>query len=57
MVKLWDVRAGGSSSSSSGGSSMSFDHGAPVEACAFFPSGSLLVTAGGPQLCVWDLLR
>eukprot|EP00775_Hariotina_reticulata_P014922 gene14922-15127_t len=53
LVKLWDVRSG---SSRSGSSSMSFDHGAPVEACAFFPSGSLLVTAGGTQLCVWDLL-
>jgi hypothetical protein len=53
-VKLWDVRAGGSSSS---GCSMSMDHGAPVEDAAFFPSGGLLVTAGGTSLCVWDVLR
>lgn len=48
-VKLWDVR--------SGQAGMSFDHGSPVEDLAFFPSGGLLVTAGGTNLCVWDLLR
>jgi WD40 repeat protein len=48
-VKLWDVR--------SGKSGMSFDHGAPVEDLTFFPSGGLLVTAGGTNLCIWDLLR
>lgn len=47
-VKLWDVR--------SGDATLSFDHGAPVEDLAFFPSGGLLVTAGGTSLCVWDLL-
>ncbi|GLC39732.1 hypothetical protein PLESTM_000933800 [Pleodorina starrii] len=48
-VKLWDVRAGGAPV-------LSLDHGAPVEDVAFFPSGSLAVTAGGNYLCVWDLL-
>ncbi|WIA16183.1 hypothetical protein OEZ85_012896 [Tetradesmus obliquus] len=47
-VKLWDVR--------SGKASMSCDHGAPVEDLAFFASGGLLVTAGGTNLCIWDLL-
>jgi len=47
-VKLWDVRAGEAV--------MEFTHGAPVEDVAFFPSGSIAVTAGGNQLCVWDLL-
>eukprot|EP00879_Flechtneria_rotunda_P019276 GHRR01020243.1.p1 GENE.GHRR01020243.1~~GHRR01020243.1.p1 ORF type:complete len:421 (+),score=116.30 GHRR01020243.1:737-1999(+) len=47
-VKLWDVR--------SAGCSMALDHGAPVEDLAFFPSGGLLVTAGGINLCVWDLM-
>jgi U3 small nucleolar RNA-associated protein 15 len=32
-------------------------HGAPVEDVAFFSSGSLVVTAGGNQLCIWDILR
>jgi WD40 repeat protein len=49
-VKLWDVRAGPQCS-------MSLDHGAPVEDVAFFPSGGLLVSAGGTSLCVWDLIR
>lgn len=48
-VKLWDVRAGPQCS-------MSLDHGAPVEDVAFFPSGGLLVSAGGTSLCVWDLI-
>jgi U3 small nucleolar RNA-associated protein 15 len=29
---------------------------APPCAVAFFPSGSLFVTAGGNKVCVWDLL-
>jgi U3 small nucleolar RNA-associated protein 15 len=48
-VKLWEMR--------SGKASMSFDHGAPVEDLSFFPSGGLLVTAGGTNLCIWDLMR
>lgn len=47
-VKLWDVRAKEAV--------MEFTHGAPVEDLAFFPSGSIAVTAGGNQLCVWDLV-
>jgi len=50
IVKLWDVRAGPQAT-------MSVDHGAPVEDVAFFPSGGLMVSAGGTSICVWDLLR
>ncbi|GFR40760.1 hypothetical protein Agub_g1372, partial [Astrephomene gubernaculifera] len=50
-VKLWDVRTGGGA-----GPVVDLDHGAPVEDVAFFPSGSLAVTAGGNYLCVWDLV-
>lgn len=49
-VKLWDVRSGPQAQ-------LSCDHGAPVEDVAFFPSGGLMVSAGGNCLCVWDLLR
>lgn len=57
VCKLWDVRSSPSSGDNSSGSkpTMSFDHGAPIESLAFFPSGSLLVTAGGTKLCIWDL--
>ncbi|EFJ42814.1 hypothetical protein VOLCADRAFT_66565 [Volvox carteri f. nagariensis] len=48
-VKLWDIRTGNTAV-------LGLDHGAPVEDVAFFPSGSLAVTAGGNYLCVWDLL-
>eukprot|EP01128_Nolandella_sp_AFSM9_P010716 TRINITY_DN743_c9_g1_i1.p1 TRINITY_DN743_c9_g1~~TRINITY_DN743_c9_g1_i1.p1 ORF type:complete len:557 (+),score=137.18 TRINITY_DN743_c9_g1_i1:116-1672(+) len=48
-VKIWDVR--------SGSCSLSFDHGAPVEDLVVFPGGSIVVSAGGPVVKVWDLLR
>jgi hypothetical protein len=32
------------------------DHGQPLEDVAFFPSGGLLVSAGGNYLNVWDIL-
>ncbi|KAL6772037.1 hypothetical protein ACKKBG_A28725 [Auxenochlorella protothecoides x Auxenochlorella symbiontica] len=47
VCKVWDAR--------SAQSVLSVDHGAPIEAVAFFPSGSVLVTAGGTQVRVWDL--
>jgi U3 small nucleolar RNA-associated protein 15 len=47
-VRLWDARAQASVAA--------LDHGAPVEALAFFPSGALLATAGGAHVCVWDVL-
>lgn len=46
-ARLWDVRTGAAT--------MSLEHGAPVESVAFFPSGRLLATAGGPSVCVWDV--
>jgi U3 small nucleolar RNA-associated protein 15 len=35
---------------------MTLDHGAPVEDIAWLPSGSLLVSVGGQDACVWDVL-
>jgi len=55
ICKLWDVRAGGAASGSDA-CMMQVDHGAPIEDCVFLPSGSLLVTAGGSHLCVWDIV-
>ena len=49
LLKLWDVRSKASST-------MTLDHGFPIEDLAFFTSGSLLVTAGGNELCIWDLV-
>lgn len=49
MLKLWDVR-------SKANCTMTVDHGFPIEDLAFFSSGSLLVTAGGNELCIWDLV-
>ncbi len=48
-MKVWDVR--------SAQAVMELDHGAPVEALAFFPSGGLAVSAGGSYLCIWDVIR
>lgn len=46
--RLWDLR--------SNKCILNLDHGAPVESLTFFPSGGLVVSAGGPQVCVWDVL-
>jgi U3 small nucleolar RNA-associated protein 15 len=35
---------------------MTLDHGKPVEACLALPGGALLLSAGGNELRVWDLL-
>jgi U3 small nucleolar RNA-associated protein 15 len=48
MVKVWDKRERKEI--------LSVDHGAPVEAVLPTPSGSLLFTAGGTYICVWDCL-
>ena len=53
-VRVWDARA--PSSNGSNGARMVLDHGAPVEDVAWLPSGSLLVSVGGQDLCVWDVL-
>jgi len=47
MCKLWDVR--------SNEQVASFDHGLPIESIAFFPSESLILTAGGQKICCWDI--
>ena len=54
-VKLWDARTSGAGAGSDG-SVLSVDHGAPVEAVAVFPSGGILVSAGGNYIRVWDLV-
>ncbi|CAK0783260.1 hypothetical protein CVIRNUC_006459 [Coccomyxa viridis] len=46
--KVWDVR--------SQQCTMTLEHGAPVEATAFLPGGSLLATAGGTEIRIWNLL-
>lgn len=48
---LWDKRIG-----STDVPSIKFTHGSPIEASYVLPSGGLLVTAGGTQIKVWDLL-
>ena len=35
---------------------MTLRHGAPVEQVAWLPGGSLLVSVGGQDVCVWDAL-
>ncbi|TDH72813.1 uncharacterized protein CCR75_005253 [Bremia lactucae] len=52
-VKLWDLRTSDQTVSKS---SMSLNHGAPVEACMIMPGGSLLLSAGGNSIKVWDIL-
>ncbi|KAL4450608.1 hypothetical protein ABPG77_000964 [Micractinium sp. CCAP 211/92] len=47
VCKLWDTRQLQCLAS--------VDHGAPIESVAFFPSGSLLVTAGGTDICIWSM--
>ncbi|CAH0487458.1 unnamed protein product [Peronospora farinosa] len=52
-VKLWDLRTSDQTVSKS---TVSLDHGAPVEACMIMPGGSLLLSAGGSTVKVWDIL-
>jgi U3 small nucleolar RNA-associated protein 15 len=48
IVKLWDFRTFENINN--------LDHGAPVEALLMFPNGSVVVSAGGKELKVWDIL-
>uniref|UniRef100_A0A6B2L3E6 U3 small nucleolar RNA-associated protein 15 C-terminal domain-containing protein n=1 Tax=Arcella intermedia TaxID=1963864 RepID=A0A6B2L3E6_9EUKA len=48
-VKLWDIKSGETINT--------FDHGDPVEAVVVNPAGSLLFSAGGNYVKVWDLLK
>lgn len=52
-VKLWDVRQADQTTYKS---TLSLDHGAPVEACVFMPGGGLVMSAGGNVVKVWDIL-
>ncbi len=47
-VKIWDARQEAPL--------QSFVHGQPVEHCMFTPSGTMLLTAGGSEIKVWDIL-
>jgi U3 small nucleolar RNA-associated protein 15 len=49
-VKLWDGRDGAKDAA------MTLDHGAPVEDVTWLPGGSLLVSVGAQDVCVWDVL-
>jgi len=49
-VKLWDAR------DRSARSVFTVDHGDPVEDLLFLPGGSLLLSCGGNNIKVWDLL-
>uniref|UniRef100_A0A8C5TMQ6 U3 small nucleolar RNA-associated protein 15 homolog n=1 Tax=Malurus cyaneus samueli TaxID=2593467 RepID=A0A8C5TMQ6_9PASS len=48
-VKLFDARTKSSV--------MTIEHGHPVESVLLFPSGGLLVSAGGRYVKVWDVLK
>ncbi|XP_005998820.1 U3 small nucleolar RNA-associated protein 15 homolog [Latimeria chalumnae] len=48
-VKVFDARTDKSV--------MSMEHGQPVESVLLFPSGGLLVSAGGRYVKVWDMLK
>lgn len=48
-VRLWDAR-------SPDGAPLTVSHGAPVEAVAFLPGGSVLVSAGGGDVKLWDVI-
>ncbi|NWU72410.1 UTP15 protein, partial [Pterocles burchelli] len=48
-VKLFDARIKSSV--------MTIEHGQPVESVLLFPSGGLLVSAGGRYVKVWDVLK
>jgi len=50
-VRLFDKRQAGN-----GDSTACFDHGSPVEAVMFFPNGTLLASAGGHEVRIWDLI-
>jgi len=47
-VRMWDSRQPAAV--------LTLDHGCPVEACLLAPSGALLLSAGGQEVRVWDLI-
>jgi len=48
VVKLWDTRTSSNINT--------LDHGHPVESVLVFPSGTVVASAGGNQVKIWDLL-
>jgi len=48
-IKLWDT--------SSNTNISTYEHGAPVEDILIYPSGGILVSAGGDNVKIWDLLK
>lgn len=48
LIKMYDTR--------SKSSILSMNHGSPVESILMFPSGGLLLSAGGINVKVWDLV-
>nr|CCA14731.1 U3 small nucleolar RNAassociated protein putative [Albugo laibachii Nc14] len=53
-IRLWDIRTADSKNVVP--STMSVDHGAPVEACMILPGGGMMMSAGGNEIKVWDIL-
>lgn len=51
VVKLWDVRVGDGNRAVT-----EVNHGKPVQDVIFLPSGSLVATAGGNSVKIWDLI-
>lgn len=51
-VALWDTRISASSPPQ-----WSVNHGKPVESIMFSPNGNLLITAGGSEVKLWDVLN
>ena len=48
-IKLWDSRQEKCI--------LDLDHGQPVEVCKIAPSGAMLMTAGGNEIKIWDMLN
>lgn len=53
-VKVFDIRMGGSSQK--GGVIFQVNHGHPVEALMWLPTGGIFLSAGGTSIKVWDAL-
>ncbi|XP_065571818.1 U3 small nucleolar RNA-associated protein 15 homolog [Artemia franciscana] len=49
MVKLYDARSGNSNV-------LTMDHGAQVESVLMYPSGTVVASVGGTEVCIWDIL-
>lgn len=48
LLKIWDMRENSAK--------FTLNHGDPVESVLMYPSGSILVSAGGNKIKIWDLL-